>query len=141
MSRKPNGRKLRPREQQAIDAQRLFAHLTHDGSLWDNALCAGATYPDWWYPATTNHITLDEIATAGMALEICSACPIKEQCLEVGMQDDDIRYGIWGGLLSGERLALRAKLTGKKLTNAEQMAVGGARIVRERLHKMNGVKL
>lgn len=83
MSRKPNGRKLRPREQQAIDAQKLFAHLTNDGSLWDNALCQGATYPDWWHPATTNHITLDEIATAGMALEICSACPIREQCLEV----------------------------------------------------------
>jgi hypothetical protein len=57
------------------------------------------------------------------------------------MQDDDIRYGIWGGLLSGERLALRAKLTGKKLNNAETMAVSGARIVRDRLSKMNGVKL
>jgi len=76
-----------------------------------------------------------------MALEICAACPIREQCLEVGMQDDDIRYGIWGGLLSGERLALRAKLTGKRLTNAETMAVSGARIVRERLKKMNGAKL
>jgi hypothetical protein len=134
-------RKLIPREQQAIDAQKLFAHLTHEGSLWDNALCTGATYPDWWYPATTNHITLDEIATAGMALEICKACPIREQCLEVGMQDDEIRWGIWGGMLAGERLALRAKLTRKRLTNAEAMAVGGARIVRERLSKMNGVKL
>jgi len=57
------------------------------------------------------------------------------------MQDDDIRYGIWGGMLSGERLALRAKLTGKKLSNAESNAVGGARIVRERLSKMNGAKL
>lgn len=141
MARKPNGRKLRPREQQAIDAQKLFAHLTHDGSLWDNALCAGATYPDWWYPPTTNHITLDEVATAGMALEICKACPIQEQCLEVGMQGDDIYYGIWGGLLAGERLALRAKLTRKALTNKETMAISGARIVRERLSKMNGVKL
>lgn len=141
MSRKPNGRKLRPREQQAIDAQKLFAHLTHDGSLWENALCAGATYPDWWYPPTTNHITLDEVATAGMALEICAACPIREQCLEVGMQGDDIYYGIWGGLLAGERLALRAKLTRKKLTNKETMAISGARIVRDRLSKMNGVKL
>jgi hypothetical protein len=76
-----------------------------------------------------------------MALEICKACPIREQCLEVGMQDDDIRYGIWGGLLAGERLALRAKLTGKKPNNAEKMAISGARIVRERLSKMNGVKL
>jgi hypothetical protein len=76
-----------------------------------------------------------------MALEICSACPIREQCLEVGMQDDDIRYGIWGGMLAGERLALRAKLTGKKLTNGETMAISGARIVRERLSKMNGAKL
>jgi hypothetical protein len=57
------------------------------------------------------------------------------------MQDDDIRYGIWGGLLAGERLAIRAKLTRKKPTNAERMAIGGARIVRERLSKMNGVKL
>ena len=141
MSRKPNGRKLRPREQQAIDAQKLFAHLTLDGSLWDNALCAGAKYPDWWYPATTNHITYEEIGMASMALEICDACPIREQCLEVGMQEEDIHYGIWGGLLTGERLALRAKLTGRRLTNADTMAVSGARIVRERIKKLNGVKL
>ena len=141
MSRKPNGRKLRPREQQAIDAQKLFAHLTHDGSLWDNALCAGSEYPNWWFPEVGNAITNEEIIITGMALEICDACPIRDQCLEVGMQDDDIRFGIWGGMLAGERLALRNKLTGKRATEFERSAISGARMVRARISKLNGVKL
>jgi WhiB family redox-sensing transcriptional regulator len=141
MSRKPNGRKLRPREQQAIDAQKLFAHLTHDGSLWDGALCAGSEYPNWWFPEVGNAITNEEIIITGMALEICDACPIRDQCLEVGMQDDDIRFGIWGGMLAGERLALRNKLTGKRATEFERSAISGARMVRARISKLNGVKL
>jgi hypothetical protein len=41
------------------------------------------------------------------ALEICAKCPIIKECKEIGMTDEHIDNGVWGGTLSGERIALR----------------------------------
>lgn len=38
------------------------------------------------------------------AVEICAACPIKAECLEEGMKEENLPYGIWGGLMAGERI-------------------------------------
>lgn len=138
--RKPNGRKLRPREQQAIDAQKLFAHLTRDGSLWDQANCAGTSMPDAWFPDISN-LTNDDLIITDLALRTCDSCMIREQCLEVGMQEDDIKFGIFGGLFAGERLALRSKLTGRRLLVVEEQQVRGARMIRERIKRMYEVKV
>jgi WhiB family redox-sensing transcriptional regulator len=32
---------------------------------------------------------------------VCNACPVRQACLEAGM---DERYGVWGGLTERERL-------------------------------------
>jgi len=138
----PRLNQVRPREKQTIDAQKLFRHTTLDGSLWEGALCASSQFPDRWYPEMRgNAIPDEEIMSINMALQICDACPIRQQCLEIGMQEIDVRYGIWGGMLAGERLALRAKLTGKQAIKVHQEAISGARMVRARISKLNGVKL
>jgi hypothetical protein len=132
---KPRERKLRPREQQAIDAQKILAHLTRDGSLWDSAACAGTAMPDAWFPEM-NRLTNDDLILTDMALRTCQGCTISDKCLQVGMQGDDIKYGIFGGLLAGERLALRHKLSGVKLWETDKQQISSARIVRARIEKM-----
>ena len=47
--------------------------------------------------------------TIKMAIDICDTCPIKAQCLEEGMKEENISYGIWGGLMAGERLMSTGK--------------------------------
>jgi len=43
---------------------------------------------------------------AERAIALCNECPFKEVCLEEGMEPDNVRWGIWGGLTAGERLML-----------------------------------
>jgi hypothetical protein len=38
---------------------------------------------------------------------ICGACPILEACLDYGMKHEN--YGVWGGLLTKERNALKVR--------------------------------
>lgn len=40
------------------------------------------------------------------AVSICNKCPIRSECLTEGMKESNLDYGIWGGTLPGERLAL-----------------------------------
>jgi hypothetical protein len=130
---KPRERKLRPREQQAIDAQKLFAQLTKDGSIWEHASCADTQFPDAWFPDNNGKMTRDEYELVRMAIRICDGCPVREECLTVGMQDEDIRFGVWGGLLAGERLAIRHKTTGYPLGKLDRLAVAGAKATRKKL--------
>ena len=49
------------------------------------------------------------------ALAVCAACPVRSECLEISMRQwgGAGRYGVWGGLVEGERAAARQKwLTG-----------------------------
>lgn len=54
--------------------------------------------PDLLYPEET-----DEKAVS-IAKSICSNCPVKGFCLELGWSDD---WGVWAGLTSVERKKLR----------------------------------
>ena len=40
------------------------------------------------------------------AKRICTGCPVKAECLEYAL-DNDERFGIWGGLSERERRKLR----------------------------------
>lgn len=40
------------------------------------------------------------------AKRICADCPVKTECLEVALRNDE-RFGIWGGLSERERRRLR----------------------------------
>lgn len=42
------------------------------------------------------------------AKKICQSCPVREQCLELSLRNDE-RFGIWGGLSRAERRALKKR--------------------------------
>jgi WhiB family redox-sensing transcriptional regulator len=82
------------------------------------ARCTAADVdPDEWFPIATRW----ELARAGAAhaLAVCAACPVRAECLEFSLRqwDGAGRYGIWGGLLEGERTTARRQwLTGISVT-------------------------
>lgn len=47
-----------------------------------------------------------------MAKAICSACPVKVECLDYAMRN--IEVGIWGGMTSAERLRNRSEYLARK---------------------------
>lgn len=79
----------------------------------EKGLCFGHPNPDLWYPemppgqpglSYSPHMVAlaTQIRTA---FDICDACPVKETCRRNGMAPENLSFGIWGGLLPGERLA------------------------------------
>lgn len=74
---------------------------------WDSVECR-QNDPEMWWIADEIHgqMNVDELRRVRMALTICNRCPMKLECLELGMKSEHIRWGIWGGLFAGERLTL-----------------------------------
>lgn len=44
------------------------------------------------------------------AKRICAACPVREECLEYALENDE-RFGIWGGLSERERRRAKRVVT------------------------------
>lgn len=86
--------KRRPRtaEEQLFDAVERQWH--------EYGLCL-ETDPEAFYP--------DKGGSTREAKMVCQACPVKDECLEYALLNDE-RYGIWGGLSDRERRRLRKKL-------------------------------
>ncbi len=77
------------------------------------ALCNGHPDPDLWH--YENSTLVDEqrlyVLRSVEAIEICHDCPVKAQCLQQGLEQENIISvggvgSIWGGLLTGERALL-----------------------------------
>lgn len=71
--------------------------------MWkDEAACRGEGISSWFARRTSQ--------AGKRAVEICSSCPVREQCLDEAMtyeKTDGMRIGIWGGLGPVERSSLR----------------------------------
>jgi hypothetical protein len=81
-------------------------------------ICMTHPNPDLWFEdsgdlfekrlGSTNPNKKFEERRANMliAMELCTKCPIRTNCLSEGMKEENLDYGIWGGLLPGERIAM-----------------------------------
>lgn len=77
-------------------------------------LCSGHPDPDLWHYENTRIPDEQQLQVLRSieAIEICNACPVRTQCLNQGMENENIISGIggcgsiWGGLLTGERALL-----------------------------------
>jgi hypothetical protein len=74
-------------------------------------LCSGDENPDAWFPTVPNGGRPDTILRRMVpeikyAINMCGRCPIQQDCLKEGMKPENLAYGIWGGLLAGQRIAI-----------------------------------
>ena len=79
-------------------------------------LCSTHPNPDMWFPEEQPHQRQGgrpsranhrkQVENALKAIAICNYCPIRAQCLTEGMREENIEYGIWGGMLAGDRIIL-----------------------------------
>ena len=80
------------------DLDGLFGGSAVDGPAWrDDALCA-QTDPEAFFP--------EKGGSTREAKKICAGCPVRAECLESALANDE-RFGIWGGLSERERRRLR----------------------------------
>lgn len=73
--------------------------------------CTNDENPDAWFPTVPNGGRPDTILRRMVpeikyAINMCRSCPIQEKCLEEGMKPENLAYGIWGGILAGQRIAM-----------------------------------
>jgi WhiB family transcriptional regulator, redox-sensing transcriptional regulator len=68
--------------------------LLHDDPRWqDQSLCA-ETDPDAFFP--------EKGGSTAAAKRVCRACPVRSECLEYALANDE-RFGVWGGMSERER--------------------------------------
>jgi hypothetical protein len=84
-------------------------------------LCSGHPDPDLWHYENTRVPDEQqlEVLRSVQAIELCNQCPVRQECLKQGLENENISAGIggcgsiWGGLMTGER----ALLAGHKPTS------------------------
>ena len=80
-------------------------------SGWEEYGLCSSVGGDLWFPAR------GEIAHTRAAKRICQRCPVKDQCLEQALRNDE-RFGVWGGFTPKERTALSPRVTAGAATTA-----------------------
>lgn len=63
----------------------------------DDALCAQVD-PDFMFPEPGGRID--------QQLALCADCPVRQQCLEYALENNE-QWGIWGGLSASQRRRLK----------------------------------
>jgi WhiB family redox-sensing transcriptional regulator len=80
------------------------------GRVCRQARCAASGLdPDEWFPLTDDVRQARE--QAARAIAVCAGCPVRADCLELSLRHAGGigAYGVWGGLVAGERRALRRR--------------------------------
>lgn len=77
-------------------------------------LCATSDNPDMWFPdVPQGRLGQQKMMVLGTsvakAIAICNRCPREEACLDEGMKDENLAYGIWGGMIAGDRVIASGK--------------------------------
>ena len=110
--------------------------------------CTGHPDPDLWFSDTDDEAGKGRpsskkkhmmVTRTLKAIELCSTCPVIAECSEFGMLPENLYHGVWGGLMSGERIILNSNRTGSPITGntAALAAIQFAKRVRwvQRNHK------
>ena len=90
--------------------ENYYAQLNEQNDPWESVECRQQNPDLWWdWDDHSRSLSLVEMGELKQALTICNRCPMRTKCLELGLRDDDLTHGIWGGYLVGERLAMMSK--------------------------------
>jgi hypothetical protein len=90
----------------------LWAQVIRHARCADSDLDA-----DQWFPVSAEPESARHEAAAAIA--VCTACPVRAQCLVLSLRNWTIgQHGVWGGLIPAERATLRRQM----LTNSRMLA-------------------
>jgi len=81
-------RATRPKRQRDVEAAQTWMR---------SAACANVD-PELFFPANSRQ-------PATEAKEVCAGCPVRAECLEYSLVNEE-EYGVWGGLAEKERRQL-----------------------------------
>ena len=70
------------------------------------------TDPDVWFSDKDSMDVHSSASTIRQAKAFCKMCPVKTQCLEYAIVNDE-QHGIWGGLSTQDRKKLKASSRGR----------------------------
>lgn len=90
----------------------LFTDASFPDAMCDERL---GVDPELWFNSSRSGQERERERSE--AVEICNTCPEQVSCLRYAL-DNDIREGIWGGVLPADRMAMRSR---------RRVSIGGAR--------------
>lgn len=79
------------------------------GEWAQEALCAQVD-PDTWFP--------DKGGTTKPAKQVCRGCSVRRACLQYAIEND-LQFGVFGGLSGRERRKLHYAFNGGRITLAD----------------------
>ena len=98
-----------------------------DKSWHEQASCNNHPDPDLWHYENARFADEQrlQVLRSVEAITICRRCPVKNKCLEEGLDLENIQYWggwgtIWGGLLMSERYKLLTNRENPEIFNAEK---------------------
>lgn len=102
-----------------VSVSETVSRLERDGNIGSSShrnngrvkagSCTFHEDPNLWFPELpsgrpTRYTAVEAAIRVREATDICSNCPIKQSCLDDGFLPENILWGIWGGMMAGERL-------------------------------------
>ena len=106
----------------ALADQASWARVSRYARCADASVDAGQ-----WFPVSAEAGKARQEAAAAIA--ICSACPVRAQCLALSLRHWDLgQHGVWGGLVATDRAHLRRRRPAGH--RGRRRAAGSAMIVR-----------
>lgn len=113
-----------------------------DKSWHGQGYCNQHPDPDLWHYENSVHADVMQLQVLRSveAISLCRICPVKQQCLEEGMEPRNIEFlggwgTIWGGLLMSERAL---SIEGKDNTAIVEAEGRHRRNVKQKLDKIYG---
>ena len=74
-----------------------------------DAACIGMDINTFFEEAETTEQKVRAVATREQAKKVCASCPVSQQCLDFAI-NNDIRYGIYGGVTYRKRLIYKRNI-------------------------------
>jgi hypothetical protein len=89
--------------------------------------CNNHPDPDLWHYENSIHADEQKLQALRSveAITLCRTCPVKDKCLQEGLETENVQFWggwgtIWGGLLLSERYKLLKHRDNEKIVTAEQ---------------------
>jgi len=87
-----------------------------NATRWETAHCANTIFPNLFYPSSAEEIE----AAEPVIKEICQDCPMKQECLQLALDNKDFN-GYFGGVSPEERRIMSADRSRVRRGNSKEV--------------------